>query len=150
MTLILALDPGKTTGYAFIQNEPRGCDTIVNQIYTGECNSLSDVSSLLQLLQPAVVICESFKLYPWKAAAQSWGIMPAPEVIGVVKLWCSQHRTTLVMQAPTVKSTAQRKFDISLLCLVGQHRKDAVLHLLYWSYTDGPQWIRDALKMYRK
>ena len=147
---ILAIDPGKTTGWARYPLYP---DARVLPL-VGEWCSAPDLTGQLctiaaELLKfPApyylrVVVVEDFRLHPWKAAALSWSDMPAPQVIGYVKVLCAtQNVSPLVMQQPSAKAAVPNALLKRLgwyACTRGKpHARDALRHLVYYIMKRSP------------
>lgn len=135
--MILALDPGETTGFAYTDG---------NELLTGSCKGVLGLHNTLKQLQPETIVCESYTLFPWKAQGQAWSTIPSAEMIGIVKLYTDLRRTILVMQAPSIKSNAQKKFDLKNVKCSNQHEKDAALHLLYYLGQKDLDSVRRFLK----
>lgn len=97
-TYFMAIDPGKTTGYATWdeQGVPNGF---------GHVRSAAELSTELQRHGPKVVIVENFRLRPWLSTQQSWSDFPASRVIGMVEMYCELAGAALVKQEPSCKET---------------------------------------------
>lgn len=124
--LVVALDPGETTGAALRDSE--GNWTIAHfttllEVYTYLCDT-----------NPPVIIYERFIIQPRQK------IVPAPlKVIGVVELYQQQFDPRLVAQTPSqaknfVSDTLLRRNNLWIRGM--QHGRDAVRHLLYWLITE--------------
>lgn len=132
----LALDPGGTTGWATFSDKGEavgygqvgGKDTFYDW--------LDNVSSLLPLLD--TVICEDFKLFPWKSNQQAWSQLATVRIIGAIELYCQMRNITLVLQEPNIKGigykwaglTPPRNHNIS-------HEMDAYVHGVYYLQKAG-------------
>ena len=123
-TRVLALDPGLTTGYAFVVDG--------ELVDTGQLPG--DVCLLHDLItekQPSVVVCEDFRLYPWKSKSQSWSTMPVPTLLGAVELSCRLRDIPFTKQTPRA---AKQKYPDAVLKEIGwyrrkgPHSRDAVRH----------------------
>ena len=86
------------------------------------------------------IVCESFKLYPGKASAQSWSTMATVEMIGKLREYC-RHRpgTEFVLQPASIKKGSAARLRAHGVVLTsrgsGGHAKDAELH--GWHYLEG-------------
>ncbi|MCM1221643.1 MAG: hypothetical protein NC548_44910 [Lachnospiraceae bacterium] len=145
MQSILALDPGESTGWCFLDRE--------NNMQAGTApKSHISVAKLLDELDPDVVIYETFKLYPSKAQSLIWNSFYPCEVIGVIEYKCAfkgmlsgtsgeHYRPKLVKQAPAVKryaGTLPKKFAaLSKETKLTEHSKDACQHLCYYLRQTG-------------
>lgn len=140
MKSILALDPGESTGWCFLDRE--------NNMQAGTApKSHLSVAKLLDDLDPDIVVFETFKLYPSKAQSLIWNSFYPCEVIGVIEYKCSfkrmlsgasegRCRPIVVKQAPAVKKYAgplPKKFaELSKTVKLTEHSKDACQHLCYY------------------
>lgn len=141
MQSILALDPGESTGWCFLDRD--------NNMQAGTApKSHLKVAELLDKLDPDVVIYETFNLYPGKAQKLIWNSFYPCEVIGVIKYKCALkdmlstgggcegYRPQVVKQAPPVKKYAgplpQKFVDLSRKEKLTEHSKDACQHLCYY------------------
>lgn len=138
--VILALDPGVTTGY-ILASEPL---TYI------ECGEVVNFNDLLPVLNKAdKVIIESFTLYPWKAQQQAFSNMPSAEIIGRIKEWCSINGVEVVEQQPSKRIVATDK----LLKATGvwqftqgkKHARDAARHLLAYYLNNGDETVLRSL-----
>lgn len=75
--------------------------------------------------------CEEFRLYPGKAAAQSWSDMYTPRVIGGIEAVAELVGAQVVFQPASVKRAgfAQAERLGWALDQRSQHERDAVAHL---------------------
>ncbi len=130
--LILALDPGESTGWALGTDE--------RAIRGGTCkrNHL-EVAQLIKDERPDIIVLERFNLYPGMAKSLAWNSFYPCEVIGVIKYMAMSMGITIVEQAPSVKKYAgniQRYEDwlfIKDRCSgVTEHTKDAYQHYRYF------------------
>lgn len=79
----LALDPGRTTGFAFYY----GLKLLQYGHVQGRYDS---VTTLLSTLLPTVVVAEDFRLYEDKAKDQAWNTMDTSRLLGMIEYWCLQ------------------------------------------------------------
>lgn len=130
--LILALDPGESTGWVLGTEE--------RAIRGGTCkrNHL-EVAQLIKDERPDIIVLERFNLYPGMAKSLAWNSFYPCEVIGVIKYLAMCMGITIVEQAPSVKKYAgniQRYADwlfVKERCSgVTEHTKDAYQHYRYF------------------
>jgi len=119
--MILAIDPGKTTGYAYQHGEAHGSGQLVLQ---------DALWGLLDALAPTVIVCERFDHRMVMGAD-----LEAVEVIGILKEWSRQNRVEVHFQT---QEQAKHFFTNARLKERGMdrpglpHARDAARHLLYW------------------
>src|SRR5690606_19039041 len=87
--LVVGIDPGKTTGIAVFKDKGRfvmarelrdmDAGDAMNRLF----DTLKDLAIITDTL---VLVCESFELYPVKAAKLGWNRMSASEMIGGVRV----------------------------------------------------------------
>lgn len=122
----LAIDPGKTSGYArFDENgNDDGEGTVTDKI---------GVYELLELFRPEVVICEQYRLFPWKSNQQAMSLFDTVRIIGAIEYWCYSNGASLFMQEPSIKSTAYLWANRTVSKTHSKtHAADAYCHGLYW------------------
>lgn len=130
MEVALALDPGRTTGYALATAQPD------LHIAYGETQfDHDDLWYWMLDLMPSYVVCESFDYRRLKDV----DLYPC-ELIGVVNLFCDLRGGRLIplyMQKPSVQgrdaywSDAKLK-ELELYKAGTEHGRSALKHLLYW------------------
>jgi len=119
--IVLAFDPGETTGYAVLSSDR---ETFV----MGSFEGWSLVRALMGSYLPDVVVVEQYKLYPYAARSQVWSSFPTVEVIGVIKYLAERHSIPVVEQSAAdakfvnVKRTKEKKGD--------RHAYSALRHAL--------------------
>lgn len=119
--IVMALDPGKTTGYAVYHDEE-----IKSQ---GQCPT-EMVWDLLSNVAPEVIIYETFQ----HRRIGNVDLTPV-EVIGVLKEWARQHKAKLVLQSGQQAKhywTNERVRELGAWVAAMPHAVDATRHLLYW------------------
>lgn len=102
-TGLLALDPGRTTGWAVFGKEA--------QLMKYGQASMADVVNLDELIDEwdiSHVVCEDFKLFRHRAGQQSGSRMEAPQVIGMAKGWAAKRKCEFILQAPSIKPIAEK------------------------------------------
>lgn len=132
-SILIALDPGITTGYAvFIGGRIHLTGTMdwedpkrgVNQLYY-----------LFERFFPNILVCEDYRLYASKAKAQIGSQMKTVKIIGAIELICSQQDIKIVKQmAVTGKGfvTDDRLKEWGMYDKVNRHARDAVRHGCHW------------------
>jgi len=128
---VLAIDPGKTTGWAFV----------VGGAYDGGLfASWSGVDILLDTFQPDVVVVESFRLFPHMAKTLIGSTFPTVEVIGVVKYLAKLRDIPLVLQEPS-EARQIRRFPprecLPIKRKLSPHEKSALRHALLYLRRQG-------------
>lgn len=143
--LILALDPGKTTGYAIA--------SIDRESLIGYGQYEFSHSGLWEFFPALVdyVVCESFEFRQGKQLGVD--LYPC-ELIGVVKLWVDiRGRCELYMQPAHIQGK-KAYFSDKLLKELGlyikgcEHGRSAVKHLLHWlAFGPGSRFGIDVTKL---
>lgn len=130
--VVLVMDPGNSTGW--VAAKVLKPDETYLQGGTLGMNH-QEVAELFELLQPDILVVESFHLYPGMAKSLSWNAFYPCEVIGVLRYLAGKWGVPFVEQAPSVKKFAgSLGNDWKLLrqaYSVTEHTKDAYLH---WKY----------------
>ena len=126
---ILALDPGESTGWCFIDRD--------NRIQAGTIpKDHMAVAERIDILNPDIVVYETFNLYPGKAQSMIWNSFYPCEVIGVILYKCMHGKRTIVQQAPSIKKYAgplpDKFVQLSRTEKLTEHSKDACQHLCYY------------------
>ena len=123
--LILALDPGETTGYVVAETDGLDYDIKIS----GQFPYCQQIEALITNWSFDAVVYEAFYLSPQIAKFKTWSIMPTVEVIGVLKYltWKYEiHR--LVTQAASDKELVTLPRYIAGVS--GPHARDALKHLI--------------------
>lgn len=129
MQSVLALDPGESTGWCYLDRD--------NKMLAGtEPKEHLKVYQIIESLDPDIVVYETFNLYPGKAQKLIWNSFYPCEVIGVIKAVCACNCIDLVGQAPSIKKYAgplpQKYIKLSERTKLTEHSKDACQHLCYY------------------
>ena len=130
--LILALDPGESTGWVLGTDE--------RAIRGGTCKrNHGEVAQLIKDERPNIIVLERFNLYPGMAKSLAWNSFYPCEVIGVIKYLAMHMGITVVEQAPSVKKYAGNiQYNEDWLFVkdrcsgVTEHTKDAYQHYRYF------------------
>lgn len=125
---LVAIDPGKTIGFAFFNGEELQLSGFFNNSYS----AISRMFELILMFEPDELVIESFRLYPWKAKEQYWSDFETPEIIGIIKYWAWNQNIKIVMQPASNKipfpDERLRKLNVYV---PNNHARDAVRHGLY-------------------
>lgn len=147
---VLALDPGdEHTGVAVMDStemqvstetqENHGTPALLGYLV------LSFVADLAPTYEHTTVVCEDFKLYPGKAAEQSWSQMLTARGIGAAEFALSLASRKIILQGADIKKPTERQLVGRGIDLVGanRHEKDAELHLWHYVLKSG-LWLAAA------
>lgn len=126
----LAIDPGKTSGWATF-------DEAGNGITMGQA-STEELIKLLQETTAKVLITEDYRLFPWKAKEQIWSKLDTVRLIGMIQLWCYLHNLQLFLQDPNIKSIGYMWAGIpKAKSHKNSHERDAYVHGVYYLQKAG-------------
>lgn len=137
--IVLAFDPGVTTGYAVLSTDGE-------MQVLGSFNGWELVEALIGAYAPDVVVVEKFVLYPYAAKSQAWSSFPTIEVIGVIKYLADKGSILVVEQSAadikvvSLVYTKQKKGD--------RHAYSALRHaLLYLRKQGADSEFRDTYNL---
>lgn len=156
MAMIVAFDPGGTTGIATYETQSRRISTYERG---PEAHHVA-LWEYLNGLSPDVVICESFdyRVVESKGTKMPQVNLISRNYIGVIELWCALSGVPLIMQTPAQggggkkhsgfwKNDKLKKLGLHNNEGGREHRNDAVRHILYWiSFTRKDQHFIRLLK----
>ena len=121
----LALDPGKTTGWASFDKEG-------NAIRYGQA-AKEEVYDLLDAQAAKVLIVEDFELFPWKSKDMPFDTLVAVRVIGALDHWAYKNQAQIVLQKPNIKSIGYMWAGITKpKNHAMSHGPDAYVHGVYY------------------
>lgn len=128
MKKIVAIDPGGTIGFAVVTGEKLDvCGTFRN-----EPEAVDTLLSTIEEHDPAEIVIEAFRLYPWMAKTQSWSTFETVEVIGTIKHWAWQHGYPVIMQPAANKQPfPDARLEKMDMYVPNEHARDAIRHALY-------------------
>lgn len=145
--LILAIDPGLTTGACMIATTADGFRVVsVEEIPWNQ--RFSRLTALVQNMQePSIIglpsqsvafVIESFRLRQGRAFEQSGSDFPSCQVIGIFEylLWSRSVLHLLKKQEPGAMSRVQVLPEHEQHVLGSEHRKDAYKHARYFYVTN--------------
>lgn len=122
--LILAIDPGETTGYVIAEADGLDYDIKIS----GQFPNWRQLEALITYWIPEVIVYEAFYLSSQIAKYKTRSTMPTVEVIGVLKYLAWKHTTSLVRQAASAKELVTLPRYIAGVS--GPHARDALKHLI--------------------
>lgn len=136
---VVALDPGRTTGYAHgIIDLTEGKMLVVTGQDKFDYQGMRDH---LEQTDPQIVIYERFD---YRNRARKGLDMYPRELIGIIELYCSDHglvnlgRVYPQMPSAVMQHFTDGKLKSDNLYKIGKpHANDAARHILYW-FTFGP------------
>lgn len=144
---ILALDPGETTGYAFIEQaegaSPKEVQPVIRSY--GVVPLWSGIDSLVDTCEPDIIILEAFRLYPHKARQQYWNPMLTSQVVGVVKYIAEQRKIEVVEQSASFGLSYE--LDTTDFREVrNRHARAALRHALSYLHSEATRAKNKAAK----
>lgn len=144
--IVLALDPGKITGWCRVFTASSMVTGGSFDDWVGVVPQINAALPLAGECPPFVVVVERFLLYPWAAKRLKWDKLIAVEVIGVIKYIVEGYGSydlQLVMQNASVcKSIKLAKYPEGF----DRHAKDALRHAL--AYLKREKLLTEELEEY--
>lgn len=135
--VVLAIDPGITTGYCHAVIDANEIELRPFQLQ----NSPLQHYKLLDEIQATHLVVEDFTYRP----RQTKVIMFPLQLIGVTNMWCEQNDRVATMQTP---ATGKGFYTDVQLKALGAHRRglphamDATRHLFQWlTFSAGRQFV---------
>jgi hypothetical protein len=130
---ILAIDPGKTTGWAEINVE----DQVISLGIFGNTKDTTLVELIPNIKEADVVVCEAWLTRPknLQRGAFDWDPMITPQVIGSLTTLCKAlERKAPVKQQPSIKPVGYAFAGMKYLAgKQGTHWQDALAHAVYYA-----------------
>jgi hypothetical protein len=117
----------------------------LNNPYNGE-NKLNSVEVCREGVDPSEnqgpierVVCEDFRIYPWKAKELAWDRVRTARVIGAITFMCREKGIPLVLQPAAIKEAAvaagaEELFDRPLH--ENRHQNDAAMHFVFFTNVE--------------
>lgn len=133
MTIILGIDPGKSTGLAMITIDDMKKPRLTEARVSYDVSAI-EYNDWLKLADYIVV--EDFKVRPGKARQGSfdWSSMETPKIIGSIQTLAKLLGKTVTLQQPTIKPMG---YGFAHLNYVkgkqGTHIQDAAAHAMYFA-----------------
>lgn len=136
MSVILALDPGETTGFAVLEYEsPNNNHTA--PVETGLLAKWRGIDSLVEKYDPIAIVIEQFMLYPGRARVFSFAPIVAAEVIGAAEYIADNYNVQICRQSASVGKSIRLNEEL-FRSLRTPHEKDAVKHGV--AYLQSVRW----------
>lgn len=123
--LILAIDPGETTGYIIAEVDGLDYDIKIS----GQFPNWQQCETLMTTWKPNVVICEAFYLSPQIARFKTRSTLPTVEVIGVLAYLVQKHQVQRIISQPP-SSIELVSLPRHVAGVTGPHARDALKHLI--------------------
>jgi len=126
-TIVLAFDPGKTTGYAVLAGKPKE----VHLMEWGEIDHWREADRLLRYSTHCVVI-ENYRLFPHMAQVMINQTIIGAEVKGGLIALLERTGIEILIQEPSERLHGARRVDVPSFILKGlsDHEKSAFHHAL--------------------
>lgn len=141
--IILALDPGGTTGMSVCNYVDDGVDDFVGEWRFGQIGPQPHHEALWTLMAdlciPGIelrIVCESFE---YRNNSRAGLVLDSVEYIGIVKLFVARYGVPLTMQTASMGKGFTKDQNIKKLGLWQsgkKHANDATRHLLYYLATN--------------
>ncbi len=126
MSVLIAFDPGATTGFCVFED--------TRFITGGEVKDDLSLDGVLATYVPDLVLYESFRLFPNKAQAMIGSEFLPAQVIGTLRYLCKVRGVKMIEQPPMLKKffmpVARLKYYG--VDLKSEHARDAARHILYY------------------
>jgi len=131
--VMIALDPGETTGLA-VFNEANLVEA--KQLATHSIYSGTDILiEVLDKYKPDMVVFEDYRIYDFKAQSHSWGTLHTPRLIGALQSLCHQRGIKTfyqLAQQPKLFCTDQKLEQWGYYRKGLRHARDAIRHGCYY------------------
>jgi hypothetical protein len=112
----------------------------------GEPNPLAGASHIRAGVDPEDmrlpikrVVCEDFRIYPWKAKELAFDQVRTARVIGAITFMCRQKYIPLVLQGANIKDAAQAAGAEELYykpLKENRHQNDAIQHFVFFTNVE--------------
>lgn len=140
--LIVAFDPGDTTGWAELLMDGRLIDW-----GQGNTDDIIEYLSKCDFSHIAAIVCEDWKLDAWRARQQGGSSMKATQVIGMIKLEAKRNKIPLVLQNRQVLAVAEKFSGKKPKGAHSEsHRVDAYNHGFYYLVKNHRHLVKTALE----
>lgn len=133
MTLLLAVDPGVTTGWAVLTPEK-----VLWTHTTVKLLELADAFDFaLRRFHPVILVFERYRIFKPQLHMNS-EVYPI-QVIGALRLLAYQNRLEPLPLDPSVKGSVPKKVfaDLRPPGTLSEHEKDAIKLGIYWFLRNG-------------
>jgi hypothetical protein len=85
------------------------------------------------------IVCEDFRIYPWKAQELAWDPVRTARVIGAVTFMSRVHSLPLIFQGANIKEAAQAAGAEELYyrpLRENRHQNDAIQHFVFYTNVE--------------
>src|SRR5258708_1845457 len=107
--LILSIDPGEVhVGVALLRLTGGGLKITCDWAYEIKPPELIQMLEKEERTHIGQVLCEEFRLYPWKMAQQGFSQIKTVELIGVIRYLCEKRGFKLTEQPASIKEPTER------------------------------------------
>lgn len=140
--IVLALDPGKSTGVAVIEYPEEEKPNPLSLEKPSEMLLLSTekhlwygIDDLIQEYEPDIIIYESFRLYKHKSKQKINSEMPTSKVIGVIAYLTELHNIPNYRQSANVGKGFYDDKKLKMLDMYdlgSPHKRDSLRHALHY------------------
>lgn len=130
--VLMALDPGETTGWAVFDATQGIVRMKCGQIKTWPMeDAVGSFTQMLDKYTPSMIMHESYRVYDWKAESHSWSGVPTIRVIGCLETLCIQRNIPYYTQsAQQAKNfcTDEKLKSWDVYATGQKHARDAIRH----------------------
>jgi hypothetical protein len=85
------------------------------------------------------IVCEDFRIYPWKAKELAWDRVRTARAIGAITHMCRQFNIPLILQGANIKAAARAAGAEELYWKPlheNRHQNDAIQHYAYFTAVE--------------
>ena len=138
MPVVIALDPGETTGYAvFVEGTLERCGELDTETLKVGYPALMDLfaSVRTRTVHTPQIVYEEYRIYSWKTEQHTWAGLHTPQLIGGIEaLAYVKHWPTYGQTAQVAKGfCTDDKLKMWGMYQKGQrHARDAIRHGAYY------------------
>ncbi len=131
--IVLALDPGETTGWSILEVLPTEISLIAQGQYKSwPINSgLEGLTNIVNEFKPTFIVVEAYHVYAWRLNEHTFSEVPTIQLIGMIKTIALQRSINFGEQtAQTGKAffTDQRLKSLGIFFEGQKHARDSLRH----------------------
>jgi len=129
--LMLAIDPGETSGWALFNAGKLGTSGIIE--WTSK-HGWDPIVDKIGEFNPNVVVCEEYRIYSGKRLVQAYSSVETVRIIGAIEFVCRKYKIKLIKQmASGVKGfVTNEKLKEWGYYIKNKHARDAIRHGCYY------------------
>lgn len=97
------------------------------------------IDPALALLPIQRIVCEDFRIYPWKAQELAFDRVRTARVIGAITFMCRVNMIPLILQGANIKAAAQAAGAEELYyrpLRENRHQNDAIQHFVFYTNVE--------------